>query len=180
MGARGKSLFGMPRGAAMIAHPLKSIARMSDTEWDRAFPGEETCIEWLVDARWPQDVCCPRCGSDMVFPASLREYRWRCFGCAPDLGHPFDHRTGTIFQDSLFSLRIWLKALHHELTGKGPSYDVGEQRMRRHLRAHDFRHMVGEPGPAPFRMRESPDAQTLFAPEEQSCPEPASLTVLSR
>jgi hypothetical protein len=62
----------MPPGTAMMHHPLKSIAEMSDTEWDRAFPDEETCIEWLVDTRWPQDVCCPRCGSD-ILAANLAE-----------------------------------------------------------------------------------------------------------
>ena len=76
-------------GRRVARRPLKSIAQMSDAEWARAFPNEEACIEWLVTCRWPQEVCCPRCGSSMVFPTSLKEYRWRCFGCVPDLGYHF-------------------------------------------------------------------------------------------
>jgi hypothetical protein len=167
-----------------MRHPFKPIAEMSDAEWARTFPDEETCIEWLVDSRWPQDVCCPNCGSDMVFPASLREYRWRCFGCAPDLGRSFDYRTGTIFQDSALPLRIWLKALHHELGGRGPGYGASEQKMRRQirdvLRTADFRRMVGEPSPVPAHRREPPDAQVLTVPEQESCPQPALLTVQPR
>jgi hypothetical protein len=98
---------------------LKSIAEMTEAELERAFPDEESCIEWLVMSRWPDEKHCPRCGSDMVFPASLHEYRWRCCGCVPDLGYPFDYLTGTNFQDGGFSLCLWLKSLHRELTGKG-------------------------------------------------------------
>jgi len=168
----------------MMHAPLTPLAEMSDAQWDRAFPDEETCIEWLVDSRWPQDVCCPRCGSDMVFPASLQEYRWRCFGCAPDLGHPFDYLTGTIFQDRTLPLRIWLKALHHELTGRGPGYNAIEQKMRRHirdaLRTADFRRMVGESGPMPVHGRELPDAEVISVPEQESCPQPTLLVLQPR
>src|SRR5579862_4651942 len=102
----------------MFRQGMKSIAEMNDAEWERAFPDEESCIEWLVNSRWPRDIHCPYCGSDLVFPASLHEYRWRCFGCAPDLGKSFDYLSGTIFQDTLLPLRAWLKALHSELAGK--------------------------------------------------------------
>jgi hypothetical protein len=165
-------------------YPLKSIAEMSDAEWERAFPDEETCIEWLVNSRWPDEMRCPRCDSDLVFPASLHEYRWRCFGCVPDLGHFFDYLSGTIFQDSPLPLRVWLKALHCELTGKGPSYDASEQKMRRSIRKAmrepGFRGMVGEPGPVPARIEEPEDAETLSVPEQESCPQRAPLTVLPR
>ena len=56
--------------------------------------------------------------------------------------------------------------------------------MRRHIRdamrEPGFRGMVGEPSAVPQSIREPPDAQTLFAPQEQSCQEPARLTVLRR
>jgi hypothetical protein len=167
-----------------MRHPLKPIAEMTDAEWERAFPDEETCIEWLVDSRWPQDVCCPRCGSDIVFPTSLQKYRWRCFGCAPDLGYPFDSCSGTIFQNSSFPLRVWLKALHHELTGNGPSYNAGEQNMRAHirnaLRANDFRRIVGEPSPVPARMREPTAAEEISVSEQETCTQPATLLASPR
>lgn len=168
----------------MMRAPLTPLAEMSDAEWHRAFPDEETCIEWLVDSRWPQDVCCPRCGSDMVFPASLQEYRWRCFGCAPDLGYSFDYLTGTVFQDSALPLRVWLQVLHHELTGRGHGYTLAEQTMRRQireaLRTADFRRLVGEPSQAPAQKWEPSDPQVLSVPEQELCPQPALLIAQPR
>jgi len=163
--------------------PLKSIAEMSEAEWALAFPNEDTCIEWLVYSRWPQEVCCPRCSSGMVFPASLQEYRWRCFGCAPDLGHPFDSLSGAIFQNSPFPLRMWLKALHRELTGSGPSNDAGEEMrhsIRVALRANDFRRMFGEPSPGPLRMQDCLSPRWFPYRSKKSCPKPAPFTVLPR
>jgi Transposase zinc-ribbon domain len=168
----------------MTRYPMKSIAEMSDAEWERAFPDEETCIEWLVNSRWPDEKRCPRCGSDLVFPASLHEYRWRCFGCVPDLGYAFDYLSGTIFQDSPLPLRLWLKALHRELTGKGPSYVASEQKMRRcireAMREPRFRGMVGEPGPVPPCILEQEDTETLSDAEQESCPDPARSVILLR
>lgn len=122
--------------------------------------------------------------SDLVFPASLQEYRWRCFGCVPDLGHSFDYLSGTIFQDSRRPLRAWLKALHCELTGKGPAHDPCEQEMRQRIREAmrepGFRDMAGEPGPVPACMREPEEAETLSDTEQTSCPDPAPSAVLLR
>lgn len=159
----------------MIRHALKSIVQMSEAEWERAFPDEESCIEWLVAGRWPDEKRCPRCSSDLVFPASLYEYRWRCFGCAPDLGHAFDYRSGTIFEDSPHPLRLWFKALHRELTGRSESPDACEQAMRSSL--HEamgepaFRGMVAEPGLVPLRKWEPQEAEGLDNAEQPSCPD---------
>lgn len=143
----------------MIRHPTKPIAGMSDAEWERAFPDEESCVEWLVNARWPQEVRCPACGSDMVFPASLQEYRWRCFGCKPDLGHAFDYRSGLVFQNSAAPLRIWLKALHQELRGRGPTFNYTEaacrSALRKAMRGNDFNRILAEPARVPVSAPET-------------------------
>jgi hypothetical protein len=162
----------------MIPRRLKPIAEMSDAEWERAFPDEESCIEWLVNSRWPDEKRCPHCGSDLVFPASLREYRWRCFGCAPDLGNSFDYLSGTIFQDTLLPLRVWLKALHSELTGKRESQDAGELKMRRRIRDAmrdaTFRSMVDQPSPLPAFARELDDPETHPDEVRTSCHAPSA------
>ena len=168
----------------MIHHGMKSIAEMNDAEWGRAFPDEESCIEWLVNSRWPRHIHCPYCGSDLVFPASLHEYRWRCFGCAPDLGKSFDYLSGTIFQDTLLPLRAWLKVLHGELTGKCKSHDAGEQdtrrRIRNAMRDAKFRSMVGEPSLLPVFAQEPDDAETHSGEVRTSCADYLPFAVLLR
>jgi Transposase zinc-ribbon domain len=181
--ARGtKRILPHPGPRRLMRRALKSIAEMSDAEWERAFPNEETCIEWLAVSRWPQRVCCPRCGSSLVFPASLQEYRWRCFSCVPDLGHPFDVRSGTIFEDSTFPLRLWLKALHQELIGRGPGSDAREENLRGSirdaLRANEFRRMVWEPSLVPSLMRDRLPPRCFVYRSRKSCPKPTPHTVL--
>lgn len=161
-----------------MRQPMKSLAAMSEDEWERVFPDEESCIEWLVTSRWHGNKYCPRCGSDLVFPASLREYRWRCFGCVPDLGHCFDYLTGTIFEGRGVPLRVWLKALHHELIGRAHEYAAGERKLRRlirkAMRAAEFRRMISEQALVQPRVMVQDKAQSLSDAQETSCPEPES------
>jgi Transposase zinc-ribbon domain len=179
-----EALFWTWAGEPMNHYPKKSIAEMSDAEWEHAFPDEETCIEWLVNSRWPDELRCPRCGSDLVFPTSLHKFRWRCFCCSPDLGHSFDYLSGTIFHDSRRPLHAWLKAVHCELTGRGPSYDPSSQKMRRcireAMREPGFRGMVGELGSVPRCILEPEDTETLSDAVQESCPDPAPSTILLR
>ena len=182
--ARMEALSSYLRHKAMIPYPRKSMAEMSEAEWERAFPDEESCIEWLVMSRWPQEKHCPRCGSDLVFPASLHEYRWRCFGCAPDLGYSFDYLTGTAFQDGGFPLRLWLKTLHRELTGRRINYGAGEQAMRRRirkaLRELGFCRVVGACGPVPSRKKEPDEDGTLSDADQSSCTHRGPFAILLR
>jgi len=65
--ARGpKRIEARPVAQRIGRRPLKSIAEMSEAEWALAFPNEDTCIEWLVYSRWPQDK---RCAARAAVPA---------------------------------------------------------------------------------------------------------------
>ena len=152
---------------------LKQIGEMSNADWERAFPDEKSCVEWFVSSRWPQEMRCPSCSSELVFPASLHEYRWRCFGCMPDVGYPFDHLSGTLFEDSPFPLRAWLKALHREVTGHGSTYAISGKMMQKSLHKAlsdpEFRRIVATPKSIPNLIRRFTPQQRRSSLEVKRC-----------
>jgi hypothetical protein len=81
------------------------------------FPDEEACKAYLVARRWPQGVCCPRCGNPVVYDLPSRKWHWQCEQCAPD-GYRFSHIAGTIFENTNKPLRDWYRVIHLMLTSK--------------------------------------------------------------
>jgi transposase-like protein len=77
----------------------------------RYFADPDVCLDWMVQARWPDGVTCPRCGGTKVgFLAKDR--RWKCYTKHTD-GQPqkFSAKVGTIFEDSPIGLDKWFVAM---------------------------------------------------------------------
>jgi len=60
----------------------------------------------MVRFRWPNGVCCPKCGSITVWFTEAR-LRWQCKDCKAQ----FTAKVGTIFEDSALPLSKWLPAV---------------------------------------------------------------------
>lgn len=71
----------------------------------RYFADEDKAHEFVVALRWPNGVCCPRCGSVKVNCIATRK-RWTCKDCI--VGKQFSVRVGTIFEDSKLPLSTWM------------------------------------------------------------------------
>ncbi|MBV8771327.1 MAG: IS1595 family transposase [Deltaproteobacteria bacterium] len=76
-------------------------------EFDRAFPDDAVCLEWLFQHRYPEGVYCPKC--EKVTP-HYREKNRPSYSC--HCGHHVHPMHGTIFQDSATSLRLWFLAIY--------------------------------------------------------------------
>ncbi len=75
----------------------------------RLFADEDTCIDFMVNLRWPDGkVTCPNCGSDAV-TWMAKSKRWQCK--AKHAKRQFSIKVGTIFEDSPISLSKWLPAV---------------------------------------------------------------------
>ncbi len=99
----------------MIAR--KVIHQMTIPQWEKAFPTEEACRDYLTRHRWPSGaVKCPRCGNSSVYHLA-REYCWQCHECAPQ-GYRFSVIAGTIFENTNKPLRDWFRVIHIMLTSK--------------------------------------------------------------
>ncbi|MGH9810877.1 MAG: transposase, partial [Terriglobia bacterium] len=46
----------------------KQIQQLTSGQFDKLFPNEEACDNYLVHNRWPKGVHCPRCGSTKAYP----------------------------------------------------------------------------------------------------------------
>ena len=74
-------------------------------EFDRLFPDEASCIEYLFRVRWPDGFVCPRCGSTKarILPSRLLI---RCSN-----KHDISVTAGTTFHRTKQSLRDWFLAI---------------------------------------------------------------------
>lgn len=77
-------------------------------DFERDFPDDDACLEWLFKTRWPDGVECPNCNK------VTNHYRIKgraCYACEFCGNHVYP-MAGTIFQDTRFDhLRQWFRAI---------------------------------------------------------------------
>lgn len=94
------------------------IHQMSIRDFERMFPNDAACAEYLMNNRWPDGVRCPRCENENVH-AHTKEYHWQCYKCSPgNVGYRFSVLVGTIFENTNKPLREWFRVIHLMLTSK--------------------------------------------------------------
>jgi transposase-like protein len=101
-------------------HQPKFTAQMTLREFDRLFPDEEACREYLFSHRWPDGVKCPRCKEgDSVYKIG-QPWKWECWNpdCAKGHSYRFSLIAGTIYENTKYPLRIWFQVLYLMLTSK--------------------------------------------------------------
>lgn len=79
-------------------------------ELAQRFPDEESAVQWFERLRWPNGVCCPKCGATEHIgrPKNEKPMRYRCRACR----EYFSVRTGTVMERSKISLQKWVWAIH--------------------------------------------------------------------
>jgi transposase-like protein len=71
------------------------------------FKNEETCINYLASNRWGETPCCPHCGNVGAYVTN------RGFKCkAKECRKKFTVTTGTIFENTKISLRLWFATIY--------------------------------------------------------------------
>ena len=68
----------------------------------------DNAFNFMVGLRWPNGVCCPRCGGTHVGFIATRKV-WECKRCTSK--RQFTLKVGTIFEDSALPLAKWLAAI---------------------------------------------------------------------
>jgi len=89
--------------------------------FDKQFPDETACKDFLVSMRWPGGVRCPRCKSkERIYALKARPFHWVCCnkGCGERRGYRFSVTTRTIFENTKISLKLWFKVAYLVLTSK--------------------------------------------------------------
>ena len=104
-----------------MATPKKQqiqIHQMTIGQFEALFPTEEACREYLAVNRWPDGVCCPRCGNTEVSLMTTKAQHWQCYACSPSTSYRFSVLVGTIFENTNKPLRQWFRVMHLMLTSK--------------------------------------------------------------
>src|SRR6202166_577774 len=76
-------------------------------EFEREFPDDAACLEWLVKRLYPDGIHCPRCEKITKHHREAKRPSYACQNC----GHHEHPMRGTIFEDSATSLKLWFYAI---------------------------------------------------------------------
>ncbi len=74
------------------------------------YPTDEAAEQWFIRNRWPNGICCPKCGSVNVQTGCKHAMPYRCREKA--CGRPrFSTKTGTVMEGSKLGYQDWLIAM---------------------------------------------------------------------
>ncbi len=77
-------------------------------EFEREFPDDAACLDWLLHHRYPDGVYCPTCERVTKHHRERKRASYSCQFC----GHRVHPQKGTIFENSATSLRHWFYAVY--------------------------------------------------------------------
>jgi transposase-like protein/Zn ribbon nucleic-acid-binding protein len=77
-------------------------------QFDTTFPNDASCLDWLMNHRYPQGVECPVCQKVTKHHKLSNRPAYECDNC----GHQISPLANTIFHKSSTSLRTWFQAIH--------------------------------------------------------------------
>jgi transposase-like protein len=90
--------------------------------FEKWFPDDDACREYLARVRWPDGFVCPGCGGADVWRTGRG--LWMCRGC----GRQTSVTAGTIFHRSRYPLRTWFAAMWFVCSQKNGVSALGLQR----------------------------------------------------
>jgi hypothetical protein len=115
-----------------MANRPKPVPQMTVAQFEARFPegDNEACLRYLVARRWPEGVCCPRCGNTEVYDASgYKPFHWQCVECSAAGPYRFSALVGTIFENTKKPLRDWFRVAHFMFASKKGMSALQIQRM---------------------------------------------------
>ncbi len=97
---------------------IKFTQQMTVPQFEKLFPSDDACKQYLVARRWPKGVRCPRCGNEDVYPFANKPFHWQCSKCVEKGGYRFSVLVGTIFENTNVPMKAWFKVIYLMLTSK--------------------------------------------------------------
>ncbi len=87
-------------------------AKFTAKDFERRFPTEEACLEWIKNLRYPDGITCPKCKKVTKHHKLTNRPVYECDWC----GHQVSPLAGTIFHKTTTPLKIWFDAMHEMST----------------------------------------------------------------
>ena len=88
--------------------PKPKMERYTIRDFDRQFPDEATCLEWLKNRLHPEGIYCKNCEQVTKHHRVKSRPSYSCDHC----GHHVHPTAGTIFHKSCTPLTIWFHAIY--------------------------------------------------------------------
>jgi len=123
---------------AKEGRPKIVLPKLSLDAFDRRFPDDDACKQYLVDVRWPDGVRCARCNNDKVYVFKAKPFTWVCKKCGKT-PYRFSVLVGTIFKDTKMPLRAWFKVAYLILSSKKGISALQVYRMMARTHGADYR-----------------------------------------
>jgi transposase-like protein len=76
-------------------------------DFDRQFPNDDACLEWLKNNRWPDGIFCEKCKRITKHHRVSKRSAYACDFC----GNHVYPMAGTILEHSATPLRLWFHAM---------------------------------------------------------------------
>ena len=77
-------------------------------EFQRHFPNEVACVDYLAAVCWPGGFRCPACGGGRAWRLSAKPFTWECASC----GKQTSVTAGTVMHGSKLDLTVWFWAAY--------------------------------------------------------------------
>ncbi len=84
------------------------MQKFTTNDFDKRFPDDDTCLEWLKNQRYPDGIYCPNCQRVTKHHKITNRHCYNCDYC----NHQIYPTAGTIFHKSSTPLRTWFEVIH--------------------------------------------------------------------
>ncbi|MFC1912846.1 IS1595 family transposase [Chloroflexota bacterium] len=84
------------------------MRKYTTTDFDKEFPNDDACLEWIMKHRWPKGIHCVKCGKVRKHHRVKSRPCYECDYC----GNQVYPTANTIFHKSATPLRIWFEAIY--------------------------------------------------------------------
>jgi transposase-like protein len=118
--------------------PKTVLPKLSLDAFDRRFPDDDACKQYLADVRWTDGPRCARCDNQKVYAVKGRPFTWVCKKCG-ETPYRFSVLVGTVFKDTKMPLRAWFKVAYLMLSSKKGISALQVYRMMARTEGADYR-----------------------------------------
>jgi len=84
------------------------MERYTITDFNKDFPNDDACLEWLKNHIYPNGIFCEKCNKITKHHRIISRHSYSCDIC----GHHVHPTAGTIFEKSTTSLKLWFHAIY--------------------------------------------------------------------
>lgn len=91
-----------------MKHDKPKLPKFTDKDFERQFPTDDACLEWLKDYLYPNGIPCAKCERITKHHKVASRKSYSCDYC----GHHVHPTAGTIYHKSSTPLRLWFYAIY--------------------------------------------------------------------